>query len=144
MKRLVLPAAAAFAVLLALGFAAMHRFNAPPADLDLSRSRPTEAGRFEVSVEPEGGEPRPNTLHAWIVTLKTAGGTPVEGAAIAVDGGMPQHGHGLPTAPQMTAYLGDGRYRIEGMRFNMTGWWEIRLAIEAPEGEDRVTFNLAL
>ena len=26
---------------------------------------------------------------------------------IGVDGDMPQHGHGLPTRPQVTDYLGD-------------------------------------
>jgi len=27
------------------------------------------------------------------------------------------------------------------MTFSMTGWWEIKLAIDGPEGADRVTFN---
>jgi hypothetical protein len=30
---------------------------------------------------------------------------------------------------------------MEGMKFSMTGWWEIKLAIEAAEGADKVTFN---
>ena len=35
-------------------------------------------------------------------------------------------------------------YEIEGVRFNMGGWWEFKLAINAPSGSDIVTFNLAL
>ena len=62
-------------------------------------------------------------------------------ARIAVDGGMPQHGHGLPTRPRVTRELGDGSYLLEGMKFSMTGWWEIKLAIDAAEGTDKVTFN---
>jgi hypothetical protein len=62
-------------------------------------------------------------------------------ARIQVDGGMPQHGHGLPTKPQVTRELPDGGYLIEGMKFSMTGWWEIKLAIDGPAGADRVTFN---
>jgi hypothetical protein len=54
---------------------------------------------------------------------------------------MPQHGHGLPTKPQVTKELEDGTYLLEGMKFSMTGWWEIKLAIEAAEGADKVTFN---
>lgn len=52
---------------------------------------------------------------------------------------MPQHGHGLPTNPAVTSYLGKGRYRIDGVRFNMSGWWEFKLAIAAPQGDDQVT-----
>ena len=52
--------------------------------------------------------------------------------------------HGLPTSPKATASLGQGRYRIEGVKFNMTGLWELKLAITAPAGEDKVTFNLML
>ncbi|MDP3899435.1 MAG: FixH family protein, partial [Mesorhizobium sp.] len=83
-------------------------------------------------------------LHNWVLTVTTPDGNPVEGATIAVDGGMPQHGHGLPTAPAATSYLGEGRYRIEGVRFNMGGWWEFKFAIEAAPGADAVTFNLSL
>ena len=55
---------------------------------------------------------------------------------------MPQHGHGLPTEPAVTAELGDGRYRIEGVKFNMGGWWELQLRDRRPRGQDNVTFNL--
>jgi hypothetical protein len=68
----------------------------------------------------------------------------VEGATIAVDGGMPQHRHGMPTAPQVTEYLGEGRYRVEGLKFSMSGWWELRFDISSPAGTDKVTFNLVL
>jgi hypothetical protein len=35
----------------------------------------------------------------------------------------------------------DGTYLLEGMKFSMTGWWEIKLAIQSAEGNDKVTFN---
>jgi hypothetical protein len=35
-------------------------------------------------------------------------------------------------------------YEIEGVRFSMGGWWELKLAIESPAGVDSVTFNLSL
>jgi hypothetical protein len=78
------------------------------------------------------------------VLVLDAQGRPVEGARISVDGGMPAHGHGLPTQPKVPGSLGDGLYDIEGVRFSMGGWWELELSIEAPQGADRVTFNLSL
>ncbi len=57
---------------------------------------------------------------------------------------MPQHGHGLPTAPQVTKNLGDGRYRIEGVKFNMSGWWTFEVAVDSADGSDSVTFNIVL
>jgi hypothetical protein len=78
------------------------------------------------------------------VTLAGADGAPVSGAAIAVEGGMPQHGHGLPTEPVATALPEPGKYRIEGMRFNMGGWWVLRLQINAAGQQDNVEFNIVL
>jgi len=78
------------------------------------------------------------------VLVLDATGRPVENAKISVDGGMPEHGHGLPTQPQVQRSLGGGMYDIEGLRFSMGGWWELKLSIETPESSDRVTFNLSL
>jgi hypothetical protein len=78
------------------------------------------------------------------VAVVDANGAAVDDAAIDVDGGMPQHGHGLPTRPRVTRALGGGLYEIEGVRFNMGGWWEFTLAISGTPGADRVTFNLQL
>jgi hypothetical protein len=83
-------------------------------------------------------------MHSWMIELTDAEGAPVIDAMIAVDGGMPQHGHGLPTAPAVTRNFGDGRYLVEGMRFNMGGWWVIELDIDGRAGPDSVTFNYVL
>ncbi len=114
----------------------------PPDDLDLARSKPSEQKAYVAAIAPEKEPLHQGELHAWILTLTTPDGKPVEGAKVSIDGGMPQHGHGLPTSPQMTSYLGDGRYRIEGVKFNMGGWWELKFAISASPGDDSVTFNL--
>lgn len=131
-------------VVLAGGFMAWKMMQPPPADLDLARSKTSLAGTFIVSVAPEAEPVRQGPLHNWIATVTLPDGTPVENATIKIDGGMPQHGHGLPTDPQMTGALGGGKYRIEGVKFNMGGWWEFKLAIEADGKSDSVTFNLVL
>ena len=87
---------------------------------------------------------RPRRMQTVRVAITDAAGVPVDDATIQIDGGMPQHGHGLPTRPRVTRALGNGLYEIEGVRFNMGGWWEFKLAINAASGSDVVTFNLAL
>jgi hypothetical protein len=113
----------------------------PPKDLDLALTRPSVDGKYVVTLQPPARPAAINQLHAWQVKLASPAGTPVAQARIKVDGGMPQHGHGLPTKPQVTRELPGGGYLIEGMKFSMTGWWEIKLAIDGPAGSDRVTFN---
>jgi YtkA-like len=87
---------------------------------------------------------RVRRLQAVPVLITDTHGRPVEAAVISVDGGMPEHGHGLPTQPRVTRALGGGVYEIEGLRFSMGGWWELKLAIDSSAGADRVTFNLGL
>lgn len=112
-----------------------------PADLDLSLDKASAAGTYRVALQPPAQAPAINQLHAWKVRLATADGQPVREAKFKVDGGMPQHGHGLPTQPRVTRELEPGTYLIEGMKFSMTGWWEVKLAIDAAPGTDKVTFN---
>lgn len=85
---------------------------------------------------------RPRQLQSIRVAILDGRGRGIDGATIVVDGGMPQHGHGLPTQPRVTKSLGGGLYEIEGVRFNMGGWWEFKLAINGVAGADTVTFNL--
>jgi hypothetical protein len=112
-----------------------------PKDLDLALTRTTVDKKYVVTLQPPARPAAINQLHAWQVKVASPVGAPVTGARIKVDGGMPQHGHGLPTRPQVTRELPDGGYLIEGVKFSMTGWWEIKLAIDGPIGADRVTFN---
>jgi hypothetical protein len=63
---------------------------------------------------------------------------------IMVSGDMPEHGHGLPTEPEVTEEIEPGVYLLEGMKFSMPGWWEVKLHIKAGTREDSVTFNLQL
>jgi hypothetical protein len=105
--------------------------------------RPSAGGRYVATLEP--AKPlRPRQMQTVRVTVRDAEGRAIDEAQISIDGGMPQHGHGLPTRPRVTRNLGDGIYEIEGVRFNMGGWWEFKLAIAGSRGADTVTFNLDL
>ncbi|HEX7151604.1 MAG TPA: FixH family protein [Thermoanaerobaculia bacterium] len=114
----------------------------PPADQFGFGPRTSVQSRYVATLEPPAQPLKPRRLLKMQVSIRDAAGRPVDGATIEVDGGMPQHGHGLPTKPRVTKSLGDGRYEIEGLRFNMGGWWELDLAIVSPAGADHVTFNL--
>jgi hypothetical protein len=105
--------------------------------------RPSAGGRYVATLEP-ARPMRPRQMQTVRVTVRDAEGRAIDEAQISIDGGMPQHGHGLPTRPRVTRNLGDGVYEIEGVRFNMGGWWEFKLAIAGSGGADTVTFNLDL
>lgn len=120
-------------------------FSRPlPDDLDLSLTRLSGRGLYRATLSPDVLPITTGQMHAWTVTLQTVAGVPVTQAGMKIGGGMPQHGHGLPTAPQMTRNLGDGRYLIEGVKFNMRGWWTFEILIAGAEGDDVVIFNIVL
>lgn len=112
-----------------------------PADLPSSTS---QRGLFTVSYESELEPLQINQLHAWVLHLENAQGEAVTGATIDVDGGMPEHDHGLATRPRVTAELGDGAYRLEGLRFHMRGNWELQLTIVAGGKTDSAVLKFTL
>ena len=105
--------------------------------------RASAGGRYVATLEP--ARPlHPRQMQTVRVTVRDGDGLAIDEAQISIDGGMPQHGHGLPTRPRVTRNFGDGIYEIEGVRFNMGGWWEFKLAIAGSRGADVITFNLDL
>jgi hypothetical protein len=115
----------------------------PPASEFGLGPRTSAKGLYTATLESE--QPlRTRRLQTVRVRVADANGRALNGVAIAVNGGMPQHGHGLPTQPRVTGSAGNGIYVIEGVRFNMGGWWEFKLAITGSAGTDLITFNLQL
>lgn len=108
----------------------------------------SEAGHFEVTLEAigtDGAERLPiGRIHDWLVRIASPGGPPVDATHISINGGMPGHGHGLPTQPEVTERLARGTYRIEGMKFNMAGDWVLAVLIETRETRDRARFEIAV
>jgi YtkA-like len=123
----------------------MHGTGAtpPPASEFGLGPRASANGLYTVTLRP-AQTLRPRKMQTIHVMVLDNAGHAIDGATLAIEGGMPQHGHGLPTQPRVTQNLGDGVYEIEGVRFNMGGWWVFTLAISTPAGADSVTFNLSL
>lgn len=87
---------------------------------------------------------RLNRLHAWRIHLTDAEGKPLTGAELALSGGMPDHDHGLPTLPVISAETAPGVYLLQGMRLHMPGRWVISIEIESPAGDDEATLEFHL
>lgn len=119
-------------------------FAQAPKGLDYSRTRPSDAGVYRATIRPAGDSIPQGRLQSWTLHLETASGTVVDTASVSIDGGMPQHGHGLPTKPQATRALGNGDHLVEGLKFNMGGWWVVKFHITSTAGDDTVVFNLSL
>ena len=147
--RITLWGAGTLLLLAALYLVVMNRMMAKlnsdvPSDLDYSTTRVSDNDLFRVSYTSLQDVVPVNQMHQWTLHVQTADGQPVENATISIDGDMPQHGHGLPTRPQVTKNLGDGKYLVEGMKFQMGGWWVMDFTISADGQTDAVHFNMML
>jgi hypothetical protein len=141
---LVVAAIVLLGVLAAISVLILRSGAGVPADLDYSTTRLSAAGLYQASFTVSEPAIPINKLHTWTLHVETPDGQPIDGAQIAVDGDMPQHGHGLPTRPKVTQALGNGDYLVEGMKFQMGGWWVMDFDITVDGQTDRVSFNLML
>lgn len=134
-------------ILGAVWFAFMMRTmadeNTPPPNLDVSRTRVSTQGLYRGTYTPTLDPIAMDKLHAWTLHLETVNGQPVKNATITVHGDMPGHGHGLPTQPIATQQ-GNGDYLIEGMKFQMHGWWYVEFDVSAGGKQDTVRFDFVL
>ena len=135
-------ASAAVGLLFVLMACSHFRGSVPSPDIGMAKLSAHSV--YRAAVRP-GVTPIPvRSLQAWTLHVETADGSPVDAATITMNGGMPRHGHGLPTSPRVTRALGNGDHLVEGVKFNMGGWWVVRFAITSGAGTDTVTFNLGL
>lgn len=104
----------------------------------------SENGTLRATYTPELTPVPLNRIHSWTLHLETSDGAIVENAEVTIEGGMPAHNHGLATAPAVTAYLGNGDYRIEGMRFHMQGEWILRVNVRHERSTETIVIPLTL
>jgi len=123
---------------------ALMLFALPQQGATASEVWESKRGLFNVSYESELHPIEANRIHHWVLHIENAAGDPVIAANIEVTGGMPLHNHGLPTRPRITEELGNGNYRLDGMRFHMAGDWEITINIDVDGKTDTVIVTLHL
>ena len=104
----------------------------------------SQKNKIIATLKTESGTVEIGRFQHWLLRLTDQNSEPVFPAQIRIGGGMPDHGHGLPTQPQITEYLGDGTYLIEGVKLNMAGTWFIVFEISSSEISDQVQFELEI
>ncbi len=118
--------------------------NTLPPDLDVSRTRASAQGLYSATYTPSLEPLTIDKLHSWTLHLETPDGKPVEDATITVHGDMPGHGHGLPTKPIVSQHRGNGDYLVEGMKFQMPGWWYVEFDVSTGGKQDTMRFDFIL
>lgn len=109
-------------------------------------SKMSEDGLYKLELHSDVYPFPVNSIHNWTVRVLNPAGQPEENVKLRVYGGMPAHQHDFPTTPRVTDYLGDGYYKVEGIKFSMPGHWEMRFNIKEEEKlkRDRVVFDINL
>jgi cytochrome c5 len=84
---------------------------------------PSTSGQLCVDIV-LAGPPRMGSYASWDVKVTGKDGRPAE-VSLSVRGGMPAHGHGLPSKP-VVRRVGPGAFTVEGLMFNMPGEWVVQ------------------
>jgi len=102
----------------------------------------SEGKRFHVRLTGLGRTEQTNHLHGFDLFLATIDDRAVVGASITLTGKRRYSPNPLPTSPQVRPGPADGSYRVEGLRFHMSGEWRLVFAIEFEQIHDRVTLDI--
>lgn len=117
--------------------------NAP----DTARAQATRDGRFYVVYTPIPDPIPVNRLfRVHLEVFRSAERAErVTDAEVSVDAHMPDHGHGMNTAAEVSPGPGGG-YLVEGMKFHMPGTpaapWRMTVKVKAGGHSDRAEFHV--
>ena len=101
------------------------------------------AGERHVVTARSSSVPLPmGRLHDWVLEIRTPEGVVARPRRIQVGGGMRIHGHGLPSRPVVERYLGEGRWLLSGLSFNMAGPWQLAFRLTDEAGDDDVVLSV--
>lgn len=106
-------------------------------------SRLTDKGLYRVTFH-SPAVVAVNRYQTWGIYIEDAAGAALDGAALKVSAEMPAHVHGLLTEPRITPGSAPGRYRVEGLRFHMPGYWEIRIQLDQAGKQDGLVLPVEL
>lgn len=89
--------------------------------------------------------PTLNSFQACALTL-TNNSKPLSDVNIIIEGGMPEHHHGLPTTPKVSWDNDKKLHTINGLKFSMPGAWQLTFLIDKtkylPRDIATINFNI--
>ena len=94
------------------------------------------ASGWTINIDSEISPLRINQIHSWRIEIRDSNSALVPNALLEVEGGMPDHNHGLPTQPRVTAEISPGTYLLQGVRFHMPGRWRMQFIISTKDQEE--------
>ena len=95
-------------------------------------------GTVQAAWQPEAGPITVGRPFALLVTL-----CPADAQLQRVDASMPEHRHGMNYRASVKP-LSNGRWRVEGMLWHMSGRWELRLDLQVQGKEHRLRQSVVL
>jgi hypothetical protein len=119
--------------------------TAGDAVADDVREAVTRGGGYRVSWAPRPDPiPLNEPFELDVTVLSAADGTPVADASLVVEASMPSHGHGMLRHPRVMTRDAQGRYRVAGMLFHMSGHWVLGVTVVRKSVADTVEFDVEL
>lgn len=97
-----------------------------PEGLNITTHQDTKGQTYKVSYEPMTSDKKIplNELFDLHVKIMDAKGQIAKQAGLMINSCMPDHNHCMFVQP-VVEKLGDGEFKVKGMKFHMQGHWEI-------------------
>ena len=95
---------------------------------------PSHNGRFHASLLPSRDA-------TWNLQVEKSDGEAISGASLVMQAWMPELASENEYQPRVIAEA-EGAYRVEGLRFDRSGWWNMKLAISHAGVTDSLAFNV--
>lgn len=101
-------------------------------------------GHYQATLSCET-PPTTDSFQDCQIAFTTMDGDTAKLKMVEIAGGMPAHGHGLPTSPIMQAqHHNPGTYRIDGLKYNMPGAWLLGFKVAGKNGSDKIVFDFVI
>jgi len=100
---------------------------------------PSHNRHYRASLRPELTEA--GQLADWRVLIETPDGKAPASPTVVMQSWMPDAPSVVGDQPK-AFYLGDGVFRVDGLRFDRAGWWNVSVTISNVGVTDSLAFNL--
>lgn len=105
----------------------------------------SHSGNFHMRcILPAGGIPLNEDFDLEVYLTNISDGSPLDTQGdLRIAARMPAHGHGMKHAPTVEA-LADGKWKVSGMLFHMSGHWELHCDLTRGALTERAQLDIDL